>query len=199
METRHFKLKVGLIAIITILFAGNYASAQMGKRYGGQQGWGPGSGYDGMCAPAANLNADELKKLDAARTAFFKGTRDLRQSIYQKRLELASELAKQKLDPKKAVALQKEISDLRARLAQKRLAFILQVKKINPGLGMGFMGPGSGMMYHGMMGGDMMMGPRGGYGMGPRGGYGMGPGRMMGPGAGQGTYSKDPRLKAREK
>ncbi len=190
MEPRHFKLKVVLIAIITILFAGNYASAQMGMGYGGRQGWGPGSSYGGMCAPAANLNADEFKKLDAARTAFFEGTRDLRQSIYQKRLELASELAKQKLDPKKAVALQKEISDLQARLAQKRLAFILQVKKINPSLGMGFMGPGGGMMM-----GPAMMGSRGNYGMGPR----SGPGRMMGPGAGQGTHPNDPRLKAREK
>ena len=210
MGTKHGKLKIMLIAAITILFAGTYASAQMGMGYGGQQGWGSGSGYGYGCALAANLNADDLKKLDDARTAFFEGTKDLRQNIYQKRLELASELAKQKIDPQKAAALQKEISDLRSRLSQKHLEFVLQMKKINPSLGMGFTGSGSG--HHGMMGGGMMgpgmmhggmmdrgygmgpgtgmMGSRGGYGngpgrMGPRGGYGMGPG-MMGPGTGRG-------------
>jgi Spy/CpxP family protein refolding chaperone len=187
-----------LLAAIFFLSSGTLAFAQMGKGYNyparmhyGQwrhlRGYG-GAGY-GMFG---DLSEDQIRNLDEERTAFWEATKDLRQQIYQKQLELASELAKQKPDAAAASAVQQQISDLMAQLAQKRLEHFLRVQKINPDAGRG--GPmGFGMMGYGMMHHDMM--GSGGYGgwdrpdcplSGPGGGYGMGPGmmypNMMGPG-----------------
>jgi zinc resistance-associated protein len=131
--------------------------------HGGYDG-GPGYGYRG------DLSAEDLQKLEKERAAFFEATRDLRGKIYQKSLELRSELAKENPDPRKAADLQKEISELQAQFAQKRLAHFFQVRKIIPDVGRGYRG-GFSMMGlwgrggYGMMGGGMM-GPRGSYGGG---------------------------------
>jgi len=202
MKKNYRKLNIMLIAAIAILFSGIYASADWGRGYGHHQGMYQGQGWhqrgdDGPgCGAFDNLSEDEIKKLEAEHTAFFEATKDLRRRIYQKRLELASELAKENPDATTAAALQTEISDFKAQMAQKRLEHILRVQKINPDLGRGFWGGGPmgpGMMRHGMMerGGKgnrgpdncPFGGPGGGYGMGPemmgpRGGYGMGPGMM---------------------
>ena len=87
-----------------------------------------------------------IRKLRSSST-FFKSTQDLRQNIYQKQLALESEFAKKKPDAKIAKNLQKEISDLRAQIDQKRIEHMIEMKKINPAIGSGFIGPG--MMGYG--------------------------------------------------
>ncbi len=135
--------------------------------YGGG-GW--GSGYMG------NLSEDEFKALQKQRNAFFEATADLRQNIFQKRLELRSELAKKDPDANKAAKIQEEISKLEAEFDQKRMDHILKMRKINPNVGRGFIGAGP--MGPGMTG-------YGGFGCpnypfsGPQQSYGMGPGMMM--------------------
>jgi len=62
--------------------------------------------------------------------------------IFQKRLELRSELAKQTPDVQKAVKLQKELSELKAQFDQKRIDHRIKMKKINPNVGRGFGGRG---------------------------------------------------------
>jgi hypothetical protein len=194
MNKKYRKLKIMLIAAIAILFSGVYASADGGKGYSHHRGMHQGQGwhqrgYGGPgCAVMDNLSEDETKKLDAERTEFFEATKGLRRKIYQKRLELASELAKENPDAATAAGLQKEVSDFKAQMAQKRLEHILRVQKINPDLGRGFLGGGPmgpGMMHRGMMG-PGGKGNRGSYNcpmVGSGGGCGMGP-RMMGPGGG---------------
>ena len=185
MNTLLKNWKILLMAgfLISVMAAG--ASADMGRGYGyrGQMQHG---GY-GASGPGAfnNLSKEDIKKLDDERKAFFEDTRDLRREVYQKRLELAAEMAKQNPDAARAAAIQKEISDTKAQLAQKHLDHLFRVRKINPDLGMGFGGGGSrgfGMMHSEMMGG----GP--GYRGNPDCPYG-GPGgrsgrdrQMMGPG-----------------
>jgi len=201
MNQKYRKLKIMLIATIAILFSGIYASADWGRGYGHHRGMHQGQGWHhrGYGGPGSgafdNLSEDEIKKLDAERTAFFEATKDLRRKVYQKRLELASELAKENPDAATAAALQKEISDFKAQMAQKHLEHLLRVRKINPDFARGFLGGGhmgSGMMNPGMIHRGMM--GKGGYGAGgrlncpfdgPGGGYGMGRG-MMGPGSGYG-------------
>jgi hypothetical protein len=217
MNKKYKNVKIMLIAALAILFSGLYASADRGRgcdnyhRMHQGQGW-HHRGHGGAgCGKFDNLGEDEIKKLDAERTAFFEATKGLRQKIYQKRLELASELAKEDPDAAVASVLQKEISDFKAQMAQQRLEHILRVRKINPDLGRGFWGGGPmgpGMMHCGMMGpcGSSHWGPEnclhgapgGGYGRKPqmmrhRSGYGMSPGMMhrggcgMGPGYGRGS------------
>lgn len=160
---------------------------------------------------AGNLSDEDQEVLSKERQAFFDETQDLRQDMYQKRLELQSELAKKSPDAQKATALQNDISKLTEELGQKRLDFILKMKKINPGIGrVGGWGTmdndanwSYGIGHHGRH-----MGRWGGYGMGPGmmgPGYGMGPGMMddddgdrdcpygdrsMGPGRGYGIMGR---------
>jgi len=189
MQTTYKKTMVMIIAAIAVLIFGTYASADWGMGYG-PRGWGhhgPAWWGDSEYGPAANLSADQVKKLEEERAQFFDATKSLRQEIYQKRLELASEMAKQKPDAGRASALQKEISDRQAQLAQQRLEHIFRVRQISPDLGRGFPGKGfmgPGMMHWGMMGPGGFGRPDCPYG-GPGGGYGMGPG-MMGYGGGPG-------------
>lgn len=201
--------KIFMITIIVMLGLSGRAFAHSGMGYGRHYGWGypmhemhhggyggPGFGYWG------EISQEDIQKLYKERSAFFEATKDLRGRLYQKGLELRSELAKQNPDVNKAATLQKEISELKAEFDQKRLNHFLNVRKISPEIGRGF-GGGYGMMGPGMMGSGMM-GPGmmgfGGYGGryypdcpygDPRGGYSMGPG-MMGRGYGPGPGMMGP-------
>ncbi len=178
MNKKYRKSKIILITTIAILFSGIHASADWGRRgYGRHRGMYQGQGwhhrgYGGFgCGDIDNLSEDEIKKLDAERSEFFEATKDLRRKIYQKRLELASELAKENPDATIAAALQRDISDLKAQMAQKRLEHVLRVQKINPDFGRGFWGRGH--MGPGMMrrGGGGNWGPADSPFGGPGGGY----------------------------
>ena len=148
------------ILVITIVGMLGMGTAAMADR-----GWGPGSGGGGYCGdcprgygggygkgfssergPAwgRNLTDEERQKLEAERDAFFDSTSGLRQSIYQKKLELRAEMAKPSPDAAKAATLQGEISGLKAEMAQKRLEHQLKVKEINPEMGAMMMGKGDG-------------------------------------------------------
>jgi hypothetical protein len=113
-------------------------------------------GYQGY------LSDDEIARLDKERQTYFDATSDLRENLYQKELELRSELAKAEPDAKKAAGLQKEISNLQSELDQKRLDQRIKMRKDFPSFG------------------DR------GYGYGPR-GWGMGRGMYGGGGYGPGS------------
>jgi zinc resistance-associated protein len=162
---------VTVLTVLTIMGFGAYAFADGGMGYGRHHGgwnhhgseWqGDGYGSPGYGYMMGNLSEEDIQKIDQQREAFFKSTEDLRQSIYQKRLALESEFAKKNPDAKNAANLQKEISDLSAQIDQKRVAHMIEMKKINPGLGSGFMGPG--MMGRGYGRGYRGNGPMTGYG-----------------------------------
>jgi len=189
--------KVLLIAafVIIVMTAGASADMGRGQGYRGQMHHGQGWHHGGYGAPGwgafGNLSEEDIKKLDEERQAFFEATKDLRREVYQKRLELASEMARQNPDPARAAAIQKEISDTKARLAQKHLDHLFRIRKINPDLGLGFRGGnhmGFGMMHPGIMGHggpgfrDNLDCPYGDSGAG----YGQGPGMM-----GQRGWSRD--------
>jgi hypothetical protein len=171
MKAKHvvtIVLVLGLVAafgLSTPSFAGwgrgGYGGYCDGPRSGNCPRW-DNSGQGGY---AGNLTDEEIATLQKERSAFFEQTRELRDKLYQKELELRSELAKQTPDAKKAAELQKEISALEGELDQQTLDHRLKMRKENPNLyGKGFgrgMGPGYGRGQ--------------GYGQGP--GYGRGPGR----------------------
>jgi len=140
------------IAAIVALSVTAYAGKGMGYGPGGGQcqgnrggGYGPGSGNMMGCM-MGNISDDEAKKINDERNAFFKATEDLRQDIYEKEMELNSELAKKNIDAEKAAKLQKEISGLESQFDQKRLDNMIKMKKLNPNMGRGFGMRGG---YHG--------------------------------------------------
>ena len=136
---------VMVVTILAIVGFGTYAFAGWGMGYD-RQGWrhhGPGwhhggGGEHGYGYMRDNLSDDEIAALEKEREAFFNATETLRQDIYAKRLALRSELAKKDPDVKKAQDLQKEISDLEAKIDQERVDHMIKMKKINPNAGRGY-------------------------------------------------------------
>ena len=160
MKMNNFAKAVTVLAIAGIVgfAATSFAGWGRGGNCGGQgSGWSQRgvapSGYQG------NLNDEQITRLDKERQAFFEETRNLRENLYQKELELRSELAKEGPDAQKAAGLQAEMSDLTAQLDQKRIDQRLKMQKENPeffagrgyGMGRGY-GKGGGGMGRGFQG-----------------------------------------------
>ena len=188
MKTKIITRTILILTVLALTALGTSALAGWeGMGYGHHKPMHHGWGSDYI----ENLSDDEIKTLQKERNAFFEATQDLRQEIYQKNLELRSELAKRDPDAKKAARLQKEISKREANFDQKRLDHQMKMREINPKAGRGFMGGrpmGPGMMGYGTY--ECPDYPSSGQYMGSRRGYGMGPG-MMGRGMGpEGGYER---------
>ncbi len=163
-----------VITIVGIVGFGVYALDDWGMGYGhrGYGHMGPGwqRGWSGNQGIQGSLSDEEITRLDKERQAFFDDTRETRENLYQKELELRSEMAKKDPDAKMAVDLQKEISELESQLNQKRVEQRIKMQKENPelfagrgygqGRGYGKGGPGMGRGY-GMGGGGMGRGFQG--------------------------------------
>jgi zinc resistance-associated protein len=158
--------------------------------------WQYGRGYD-------KLTEEQRTQLDKLHQKFYDETAQLKTGIWAKRAELRILLNTSNPDVEKAKALQKEVSDLMGKLAQERLNFLLEARKIDPNLrfGMGFgreygrhmrgYGPHMGFYGPGMDYGPPMGGYGPGMGYGPHMGFyghGMGYGPGMGPGQYPGGY-----------
>jgi Spy/CpxP family protein refolding chaperone len=170
-------------AVILVVTALAMPAFARGPGWGrGEMGCGSGYGGPGFGAWDKNLTDEQKTQLDTLHKKFFDSTAQLRNQMWTKRGELQTLLSLPSPDGNKAKALQKELSDLQAKMAQERLSFKLEVLKINPdarfggwgrGTGMGGRGPGMGGRGTGMMGGHRPPGM--GYGRG-MGGYGPGGG-----------------------
>jgi zinc resistance-associated protein len=129
-----------------------------------------------------NVTEEQHTKLDTLHKKFYDETAQLRNDMWTKSTELSTLLNSPNPDADKARALQKEITDLRAQLAEKRLNFELEERKIAPdaryssgyGRHMRGYGPGMGSGRH-----------MGGYGQGMGYGHHMG---GYGPGMGYGHH-----------
>jgi len=185
MKTNFFRLS--LITVTVIALVGMAAMAVAGPGYGRyHKGWGGdgpadcprwGAGDDDTqdrrgigrgYGAQSGMDEEQVKQFQEKRQAFHDDTADLRQEIYQKRLEMQSEMAKKDPEAGELSRLQKEISDLQATFDQKRLTHHLEMKKAFPEAEFGG-GKGRGKGY-----GRGMMGQ--GYGRGMMGGQGYGPG-----------------------
>jgi zinc resistance-associated protein len=149
---------IAVLAVVALVGFGSYAFADQGGGYGdrgyghgygmdyGRHGSGMGyghRGYRGDCRQdrdyEGDLTRDEIRQLDEAHAAFYKDTEELRDNIYDKEVDLNRELAGENLDKQKAAQLQKEISELRNKLDQKRLNHQIEIRKIAPNAGRGWM------------------------------------------------------------
>jgi zinc resistance-associated protein len=170
MKMNNFAKAVAVVAIAGIVGFAATSFAGWGRGGGNCQGQGSGWGQRGV-APSGyqgNPSDEQITRLDKERQTFFEETRNLRENLYQKELELRSELAKEDPDAQKAAGLQAEISDLTAQLDQKRIDQRLKMQKENPeffagrgyGMGRGY-GKGGGGMGRGFQGRGMGRGFRG--------------------------------------
>ena len=87
--------------------------------------WRDGRGY-------GSLTEEQRSQLDTVHQRFYEATAPLQDQIRAKSAELNALLTSPSPDAEKARALQKEISDLRAKLAEERVNFEVEVRKIAP-------------------------------------------------------------------
>jgi Spy/CpxP family protein refolding chaperone len=137
---------LGIVVLLGVMAAPLSARDWRGMRFGPYMGYGPGPGIDPrmggfpMGPRFGPLTEEQRTQLDELNHRFLEETAELREALSDKSEELNTTLTSEKPDEKKAKALQKEISNLHAKLAEKRLDFRLEMAKIVPesGLGRGF-------------------------------------------------------------
>ena len=124
------------------------------------QGWGMGGGhmlgyggggpgyYDQDDGGYAALTGEQQKRLADLDRKFFDDTRELRDRLWEKSAELDALLAEKNPETGKASNLQKEISDLRAKLDERATNYEIEARKIAPDIRFG-----GGYGYGHMMGG----------------------------------------------
>jgi hypothetical protein len=155
--TNSKKIIAGLTLFAILGFSGfafahggnGYGSSNMGygRHMGMETGNHMGYGYNmmpGDYGRYSSLTDGQVKRLESARKDFFNATNDLREKMYQKRLELRSELAKQDTDINKVKNIQKELSGIEAKFDQKQLEHELETNEIVPGSNRGFADRGFG-------------------------------------------------------
>ena len=147
-----FNLKAFIVTFASFALVGLTinAFAHGGRSWGG--GWGhhgQGWHHQGAYGPGYNdqLTEEEYRQFDQKREAFFKETQELRSNLYEKERELQNELAKDEPDASKASRLQKEISELQAQFDQKRIDHMIEMRKVIPNIGRGYMQGGPMMGY----------------------------------------------------
>jgi Spy/CpxP family protein refolding chaperone len=79
-----------------------------------------------------NLTDEQREKMSEAHKSFIDQTIDLRNDLRIRRTELINILSTAEPDAEKAKKIQKEISNIRGKLDQKRLELMLEIRKINP-------------------------------------------------------------------
>lgn len=160
---------IGALVLLTGVVAYPVFARGLGLGFGGpMMGYGPGSGQceqhgRGHGNPGyANLTDEQEKNMSVLNRKFFDETAPLKSEIWQKSDELEDLLDSSTPNVEKATALQKEISDLKAKMAEKRLSYDLEARKIAPDAQERGFGKGYGRGYgRSMMGGGPRMGGRG--------------------------------------
>lgn len=161
-------LKTTLIAAMALIVGTAVAFAHGGWGGGRGSGRGPMMNYQGgpMTGPETygpsmrgyggpnRLTEEEMAKLEPIREKFLAETEELRLNINEKQFALRQEMIKKNPDEKKAVQLQKELSELRGQFEQKAFEHRLEIRKLLPEKSFG---PGMGRGY--------------GWGKGGRGGF----------------------------
>jgi Spy/CpxP family protein refolding chaperone len=115
-----------------------------GRMMGMERGKGQMGASGGQTSNYTTEQKDQIEKLNKK---FRDDNADTIKQLMTKQFDLNTILDSDKPDADKAKAVQKDISDLNAKLAQKRIDLYVEMRKINPDakFGMGA-GRGSGMM-----------------------------------------------------
>ncbi|MBN2033053.1 MAG: Spy/CpxP family protein refolding chaperone [Deltaproteobacteria bacterium] len=163
---------VGILALAAVISIPVLAQGPGSPRGRGMTG--PWAGDPGA-APRYPFACDKLtdeqrNQLGMLQQKHFDETAEVRSQMWAKKAELNVMMNTSNPDLEKAKALQKEISDLRAKMAQERINIYAEAKKISPDLRFGrSWGRGKGLgpcdaSYGQSMGRGWQ---RGGYGHGP--------------------------------
>lgn len=125
-------LLTGAIALPAAVFSQTAKGGNRMNRVGDRQGYKTWQGNRN-----SDLTTEQREALEKLHEEFYDETLDLRNDLRTKRTELINIMSQKEPDEKKAKAVQKEISDIQAKLDQKRIELRIKVLKINPDAGYG--------------------------------------------------------------
>ncbi len=156
----------------------------------GDPGWGRWGAGPGPCwmmggfgpyGTIPNLTGEQITSFNNLQQVFVNDTANLRNELVQKRLEFQNLMVQVTPDAAAVTAKQKEVSDVMAKVAEKRTSYQLEARKLLTPEQVTQLPPGCTLGF-----GNVYGGPR--YGAGQRYGAGMGFGRgsPAGPGYGRG-------------
>ena len=124
-------MKKVLMTLGILFMVGILAAPVFAHRWGGDKNYG-GHGYGPCWVEGGDLTESQQVELDKLNEKFVNDTAKLREDIWNKSAELDTLLESSNPDATKVRTLQKEISDLKAKMADKRVDFELQARKIAP-------------------------------------------------------------------
>lgn len=127
MKGKRFFGGVAAVLAVGVLFLLVYGASAWAWR--GRVPWG-GWGRPVCCWQPGSLTEEQISNLQELRRKYFDEIAPLREELFRKRLELRRLWLRENPNEKRISKLQKEISDLQARIAEKRTAFRLEVLKI---------------------------------------------------------------------
>jgi Spy/CpxP family protein refolding chaperone len=125
-------LLVAALAIPVFAFGHGWVGHPMMGAWGGGPGYGGHHGLD-----YGNLTTEQRSRLEKLDRTFYDQTADLRNELWKKTTELDALLSTTDPDLGKVKALQKDISDIRAKLDEKQLNHELEARKITPDIRLG--------------------------------------------------------------
>ena len=126
-----------VIAIMGILLLVAFLAAPVLANRGGWGGWSRGAGYCGQVGGYSSLPENQSSELARLEQKFYNDTAKIRDQIWSKSEELNTLLNNADPDLDRAKALQKEITDLRAKLDRMTIDYELQARKVATDTGYG--------------------------------------------------------------
>jgi len=137
------------VLVLSALIAFPMMAAAQGSGAGkgaGVMGMESGKGQRGAMGreKASSLTTEQKEQIEKLRKKYRDDNADTLKQLMTKRFDLNTILDSDKPDADKAKAIQKEISDLNAKLAQKKIDLYIEMRKINPDAKFG-RGSGKGM------------------------------------------------------
>ena len=138
MKPNYLNNFVIVLTMVAILGFGTNAFARQGAGYCRNVCLNQDTGQNRFCRDNCGTNKlseEQIKAINEQRKAFFDATEDLSQGLYEKEAELMSVLAKKAPDTEKAKAIQKDISDIKSQMHQKKIDHYVKMEKINPCFG----------------------------------------------------------------
>jgi Spy/CpxP family protein refolding chaperone len=101
--------------------------------FGGGRGWSDGPGYCWRDNPSSSDMTDEQRaELGKLEEAFYNETGKLKREIWDKSDQIRAAMAVDSPDPGKVKAIQAEVSQLKAKMAEYRIDYELKARSIAP-------------------------------------------------------------------
>lgn len=139
---KKFGIVIGTVVLMAVVYSPVFAHGPGWGRGHHMGYWGAGPGHCWEYREGyGNLTEEQRKGLDQLDGKFYSENLKLRDQIWTKSAELDDVLSSPQPDAERAKALQNEISELRSKMADQRLDYELEARKISPDtrMGKGFM------------------------------------------------------------